>query len=1199
MGAIVRNGPTNEFGILAIAPSSGKMIFWENVDSAEARSHFAPRQQGVEGSIKMYSGEVVTDLVDIEHAGYVVVLSSGRVAQLTLRDSQGRPNIATNVLNAPSSSSGSFFSFKGLLGNAFRKSIASVKARQSDSKGQMEVITATKNGIFQIWDLRWDRQHNFKSEIDVYAEVLAAIHGGSAPESRGQHEAHILDFAILDHQKAEDTVRLLVLVALSGREAMEYSLLEVDLSNNAGAVSRAIPLRNIQQSQLPKEPTGVLLLPSPGHTAFVQFPGALAVVSLAEPEESPDAQLLSDSGKPSLPFQDAVYFRTDRNLKFCGAVLETPVRKDKQSSATLFIQGFGAIQISAFASPDEDDSVERHRVTAKSKLEQATFFSINPDNILDFSIKSRYTFGQEEVENAAVEISTAILSSSYDHVEKVTSSMDEQIRKRATALRNLNAHLRAEYPPVSFATKWHLLWNAEKLAAAQALWNTYQTRILDQQKRLEAYPEPLHLPHMIKCLHEKYKTKIRPELGETDPVRQFFLKDINTLEVLLPWAWQVLRTFYLNNESKERPAVLQRLSEANDVILTAVETAFKFREDNFELYGLDPDSFHDGLLIPDQGQDMLPQFWTSTHNMVTSIRSLVDVGRIQAYESFDKGLQEGLAMKIAEDNPRLIKIGCQTHIERFTWALAQTDEKKREMGRSLREEWNKNVRPEHIYSLVEIGQVTEGMNLAEHYRDMTTLVRLIWDETRYMEESKENAQSKMEQAECIVKLNRIKERIHRYFDKYGTAWAEAFYSKYITENRSGQLFYKQYLNQPALTKFLRSDRTRGRLTWINEVCGEKNYDLAHNALIEVATNQETNAWCKKVELSIAKLALLCKKQEKTDANGEPKADSKVDSRLARTVEELDCVKIQERVYNRLAPIISGALDDESAVQLLMNEFGQGYLASRSAHQQLLQQGFENLIHNRVVEPALLIDVLTLMTYDESIEPTEITQNNEFAFALRVLVLSWNTMNRTTRTNLLRLIWKRLCIRDDWNEINNTRDVSDAQLEEFLAHTSLGWTFKALLKMIGKSTWANCITVRITTNNLTAEKPANKVASPPQLNELLGAGCTNGELCVRFASEDLRNPIIADNLSDDEILQTNIEKHRLDEWFVATLKAAKKYFEAEQRGQPINGVMPESDVSVSVEGIEDDEPEAGPISVVAGAVEGNNERDTEDVEMQDQ
>lgn len=491
-------------------------------------------------------------------------------------------------------------------------------------------------------------------------------------------------------------------------------------------------------------------------------------------------------------------------------------------------------------------------------------------------------------------------------------------------------------------------------------------------------------------------------------------------------------------------------------MLVTLETAFEFRQANVALYGLEPDSLEDGILKAGLGYDVLPHFWTSSHNIVSSIRSLVDVGRNLAIEKYEEGFQELLAQKIGKDNPRLVKIGCQTHIERFQWALEQSDEKQREMGRSVQEEWNTKVRPQHIRGLMEIGLATEGMNLAERYRDMPTLVDLIWDESNWLEGEKASTRSKMEQAESTVKLNRIKERINRYFEVYGDEWAEAYYSKYIQENQSGQIFSKEYLNQPALTKYLRADPSRARLQWINEVCGEKNYEAAAEALYDAATKQETNAWCSRVELSLAKLSMLCKKEAQSGVQPQPEKDRKDMTRLEKardrqvttTDQQLEYAKIQEAIYEHLAPTIEGALDDDSAVELLMAEFGQGRLKDRPAHQAILKEGFENLIHHRVIDAALMIDILTLMTYDETEEPTSIVQRNEFMLALQVLVVNWYTIHRTTRDGLVKLVWKRLLIKDNWAEINNTRDVSDATLNEFLTHTAVGWTFKSLLKIIG-------------------------------------------------------------------------------------------------------------------------------------------------------
>jgi nuclear pore complex protein Nup133 len=1056
LGAIVQNGPTNDFGVVAVAPSTGKIAFWENIDSAEARNLYPQRHQGAEGFVKLYSGEVVNDVVDIEHAGFVLITSTGRLAHLTLRDSQGRPGITATILNTPSSSNGSFFSFRGLMGGSNKKSIASVKARPSDSKGQMEVITVTSTGLFQQWNLNWSGQHNHIRDIDTQAELASAFRPDASPESCNLHEVQILDFAILEQQHSQASVALLVLVASSSPESLEYSLLEVDLSSTGATISRSIPLNNFHQPQLSREPTGTLLLPFPGHTAYIQFPGAICVASLAEPEDSPENQLLMDSGRMAMPFQDTIYFRDEPGVVFAGHALGDKNPKEKRAIALMFVQGYGVVQISAQPPRTDDGDEDRLRVTARSKLEQATFFSTNPANLVDFSVKSRFSFPDDEIAQAALDVSLGILSSSYEYIDKVTSSLDDQFQKRAAALRTLISQLRSDYPPLSFQTKWRLLWQAEKLAAAHKLWLWYQEKQQDQEKHPEAYPDNILMGDIIRALNERYKTPIRPDLGETDYIRQFFLKDVDSIHVLIPWGWFFLRTFYIKDGSKDHPPIMQRLSEGTDVMLVALETAFEFRQANVESYDLDPESLDDGVLKPGHGNDILPHFWTSSHNIVSSIRSLVDVGRNLAVSNFEEGYQEGLAQKIGKDNPRLVKVGCQTHIERFQWALEQPEEKQREMGRSLRNEWNTNVRPSHIIGLMEIGLATDGMKLAEQYHDMPTLVDLVWDETNWLESEKANTRSKMEQAESTVKLNRIKERISRYFEIYGDDWAEAFYSKYIRENQAAQLFTKEYLNQPALTRFLRAEPSRARLRWINEVCGERNYEAAAVSLHDAGTKQETNAWCQQVELSIAKLAMLCKNEATKDvalppAVAEPRERTKAervrDHRFSSTVAHLEYAKIREDIYERIEPLTKQALDDESAVVLLMQDYGQGRLADRPALQAILKEGFENLIHHRVIDPALMVDILTLM---DSGENPPLLDSNEFIYAMRVLMINWNDIHKTTRDGLLKLVWKRLCIKDDWARINQTKNVSDAQLEDFLLETNLAWVFRNIMHLKGKS-----------------------------------------------------------------------------------------------------------------------------------------------------
>ena len=1060
IGQIVRNGPTNDFGVVAVAPSTGRIVFWENIDSAEARSLFAQRKHGIEGWVKLYSGERVTRVVDVDHAGYILVLSSGRLAQLTLRDAQGRPSITTSILNTPNGSSGGFFSFKGLLGGAIKKTIASVKGRPSDTRGQMEIIAATRNGVFQLWDLSWSGQQIFKCEIDARQNILDEVQLGSPPETRGHQDVHILDFAIMGRSQEFGVTDTLVLVALTGRHMLDHFLLEVDLSEKGATISRAIPLSSYQPELLPAEATGTLLLPDPGHTALVQFPDAIVVASLARPDASPEAQLSFDSGATPLPFQDCVYFKSDAHVRVAGVALEPSNRKNQTCAAILFIQDFGILQINAYAPPRTFGQDGRSKVTAMSKLTQATFFSTVPGTILDFDTKGRFSFSQDEVERAALRISEGILSSSFEQLNGNSLLLEDQLGRRALALKTLNKHLRTQFADLSFSGRWQLLLHAEKLAATTKLWEWYQKQLRRQEQRPGAYPEKNIIIDIVKATHDKFKTSVDPKADEHDQVRQFFLSDIDSLDVAVPWAWNHFRVYYIApGVGKNLKSIMQRLYEANQVYLIVLDTAFTFRREHVDTYGLDADSLDvDGVLKSGHGYDKLADnFWTSGHNMVTSLRAIIDAGNKYAVDCYEKHEQEGLAQQIGHQIPGLVQLSCANHIERCRWGLEQGDAQKRAMGRKFRDEWDTNIRPKQIRHLVTIGLATEGMNLAERYNDMPTLVDLIWEETLYLEEAKLEEHSKMVETEINLKLGKIKDRVKECFKKYKTEFADAYFSKYIVTDNAGELLKKAQDEdddfQASLTDFLNAESDvapRNRLAWVNNIRGEESFGDAAVDLQDAA-QRDSNIWCKTAELSIAKLSAMAQQEADADPS-QPETMTEADilehKSYQRKLEfELEVARVQNQLYEYVLPTITTAMDDESAVQLLMTEYGQGRLLERPALQHLLQQGFDHLVQHQVIDPYLLIDVLTLMHPNSSEDLTDPKAFNQFALALKVMAVITSSDDRihpAVRKGLLGLIWKRVLLQDDWQEINATQTLSREGLAEYLGQTVAGSTMKMVV-----------------------------------------------------------------------------------------------------------------------------------------------------------
>jgi nuclear pore complex protein Nup133 len=1019
--------------MVVVAPTTGKITFWENVDSAETFSRFPQRHQGVDGSVgKLDSGETVTEILDIEHAGYALIFSTGRIAQLTLRDSQGRPSINVNHLQTNRGSS-KFLGY--IFGGGPRKDIASIKARPSASKGQMEVVTGTTNGLFQVWDLSWAGQQIFKREIDTHKEILATLLGAVAPEQQGRQDVKILDFAfvqdsttgtevsIIDNRDKSD---LLVLVAMCEPTSIEYSLLEVSLEGDAGIIRRVIPINSYHPPQVPKEPSAKLLLPLPGHTAVIQFGDAIVMASLSQPEETPETQLLIDTGKPPVPYQDAIHFGRDKQVRFAGSSLENAARKSEQSSCIFVLAGYGIIRVACL--PTDGQAT----ITARSKLEQATFFSKKADQILDFSTRGRYEFPQREVEKAAIHLSMDILTSSSEFVEMVPSSMEEQLKKRSTALHNMASHLRSDYPPLPFSTRWALLQNANKLASALQIWKLHEVRVKLGEKHPEKYlGEPL-LSQMLSYLNERYKTELKPEAGERDYVRNWFVKDINKFEIIIPWSFRVLKEIYTVG-SKQHTLLVQLISEADDFILTTYETAFAFREDNLALYGFDLDCLNDGILKPGKGYAQIPGVWTSSHNNVQSVKQLVDLARtvsVRLYEGGDESV-----MKVAEENSRMVRISCQIYLELYLWSVEQENEKIRAAGQQHKHEFETKIRPELLFDLTKLGQATQGMDLAEKYHDMGTLVKLIRAERAYYTESGMDPSLAMV---CDKNLKKLQARTAGYFKKYGDDFAEAYYSSQIVNNEISQLFEKDWLNQAALTKFLRAKPARARLGWINEINGEKDSVRAAKMLTEVGVNHESNNWCKKAELSLAKLALLSTKQKGPE----------IDKLKLQNQSELKRAGIQDKLYNHFQEIIADALDEPSAVELLVEHFG-GLVENQPALQQLLRQAFEDVVKYRVMEPLLLIDTLTLIVQNRREGPDDIT-GEEFWLALQVLEYARSGLDQTTYEDTRKLIWKRCFIRDDWETLNDTTSKGDEEIAQDVISTALGWTLRKLMEATSES-----------------------------------------------------------------------------------------------------------------------------------------------------
>ncbi|KAI9811481.1 MAG: hypothetical protein M1827_005464 [Pycnora praestabilis] len=1127
LGCLVsKSASSPEPGLVLVLPSSGRVFYWESILGAATLDHTQKQSHGLEGWVgTMLSGESVHRIENAEPAGFILTFSTGRVAQLSVKDPQGRPALSTTFLRSGSAqNSVSLFSgLRNVFGSGgWRRDVAAARAGRSNVRGQRDVVVATSQGIIQIWDANWSGHTSLNAEVDAKEQIMTAFEGNKvASKTQENISLEVLDFTFVpDNSNTQQVVipgasrgvTLLVLAASAGINSTKYCLIQLLLLNDVAKVTMVHPIRSYStpvDSKSAWKPR--VLLPEPAQTAFVVFDRATVTASVYKREQTPEVQLLMDAHRLPEPFEDIINLRKDGDYGVVGCGVEIPKatwsnKHDKRAdsrhpSCILLVKEYGAVRITVFEQKEDPDATKRAKVTPKSKIEQAVFYGNMQHNLLDFDVRSEIKFPLGEVETAALQISGEILSSKSAFIPTITPSLDHQLKLRSTALRDLANHLSRNHPPLSRITKWKLMWDAEKMAAARAVWRTYDTHLKEKTGDRRSL-----LSHLVEMLHEDFKTDPVEELGEKDPVRQWFTRDIERFENIVPWAFNTIKE--LEKEGIEDPtSVLILISEANDLSLGALETAFNFRQQSASLYRLENESMEDGVLT--NNYEGLPEFWTSTELIRSTTIELVKRARRMVTEQLNKAPGEHssdpkLVSKVSEENVRQVQVCCQTYTERYRWLLAQSNEDSILTGKKLQASLPQE-RFTLIAGLFEIGLVDEAIALAEKYSDMSSLVYLVVAEMSDLSDRIVDSQTSEDDVlDAQERQEVIQDRIEGYFTTFGSDWARALYSNHIDHGQLSSLLNDHSEYQKYLTNFLREDEGYSKISWINDTLGEKDYVTAADTLWSLAVNQETDLWSKKVEMSLSKLAWLSVEDKKANL---------VDSEVA-------LVNIQEKLYRHIAPALYGAIDQNAELELAMDRYGRLATARRSALQGLLEQGMSRLVRRECMGAEQLIDILTLMDTQSDVPDNEDDiSGQEFFLALRVLTLSGTEPQAKERKPLTeRVIWRRCMIRNDWESINNTGLKDDSEVEEAATATALFQTLKEGFK-----------------SDLFNDSSSFNILSP---EDVLGAGSSAEDHRHRFQN-DICEPLARDMRIEDEILQKCITDGRLVHWFPGIVDTAKK------------------------------------------------------------
>lgn len=1115
-GALVTNGMTSDVGLVLISATTGQVVFHESIERAASMGLFQERKPGVEGTIgHIFSGEHVSNVTSADSAGFIITFTSGRIAQLTLRDIQGKPRIEAQFLRESSQEKSSWSAtLKGFLGaGAWKLDIAAVHTRALGPRGQMQVIAATENGVCKIWNLDWSGRADHRGNIDFRDEFSREIKATQSSETHGYlDQVALMDFAIVEQAQesagsevwtvgTDKPVDLLVLIRTGPSDFQQYFLVETSLIGTRPEVKQVIPITARQGSHT-ETSTPKLLLPKPEHTAYVVFEDAIVLVATSQTTSDPEAQLHDASYIQPENFEDAVYLRKNKDLAFLGA--EAEEAKSGQASLIAFVQGAGLVKFSAH---DSGKAPELSQVTVKSKIEQAVFYGMLQDNVLDLAHHTLSSLSTDEVEEAALAISDEILKSETPFIPTPPTSVEANLARRAQALNALATHLRQTYTSLSKSTMWKLLWNAEKIAAGQNLWEDFEKHLAAATSKGKKRPTLLH--EISSFLQDLAPFELSNNASPDDRVRGMFVSRLAYIDKFLVWAHLIVDSVK-SEKQKSQEDLLRLLSEADDVWLGVLETAYKFRTENAQLYNINADLLLEGVLTDPNDYRDLDEFWTSSDSMLKEILKMTALSRTSAeevYETPETEASAAFAKRIAAENPQFVVLICKTYQERINWTRSRESKKYNGKADQLCISYDQQ-RHDHIRALSGIGQTHSAMALAEKYRDMDTLTEIIVAETQYLIDQSSTA---VVEERTIIdnELEDMTARVSRYFNRFQDDWANAFFNEGFSGDQAGlTLSQGQIRWENYLSRYLRADPSRAKMCWINDITSSDDYQHASQALAESAIQHEDQLWSKKVELSLAKLSMLAADEAGTDNDGQD--SSRAEMALQN---ELKIVDVQEKLYRHMLPEVLHALDQRAELELAMDRFGQG-VKNFGMLSQLLESSIAKLLPHQALELEELIDVLTLIDQIRTSNPDTDVHGEEFYLALVALNAAAPELPTARFEMLMQLIWKRAFLTTDWASINKSSSSKRGgiDIEDLLAQTVAYQTLYLGMQsaLFDTSIDGNYI----------------RTLSP---SECLGAACNAAELVHRFG-DDLAEPIAHDNRMQDEKLDQAVSRYRINAWF---------------------------------------------------------------------
>ncbi|OAA42126.1 nuclear pore complex subunit Nup133 [Metarhizium rileyi] len=1141
---------STEPGLVVVMSGSGRVVFWESISSAATFAFIKKDRSGVEHVISgMSSGEKVVAITNAESAGFVLTFNTGRLAYMSVRDSHGRPAVSVQFLrtNLTPSSGGIFGSIRHAFSHlSIRGDIAAVRADRSSRIGERNIVALTSKGKLQAWRIHRGGHYEPIGETDMRDRLVCALQENDPFSKEFPADSfEALDFTYvpkgldpkyLELSRLSDAMatdnplvqHLLLLVCLTRRSVSRYALVEVIMAPKDCQVGMIRPITSYSTAITASDPSLNLrprvYLPRPALVAFAVFDRAAIIASVAISPESPDLQLQSDNHILTPSFEDVVDFQVDNVHEIIGSGFEelasSSVHEENRSLRTkiknpavvLMVRGAGVVRI-VTTDVDKFASERPPQVSAKSKLEQAVFFGAKKDSPLTFDKRPNIKFTNEQIAEAALQVSHEILGSTTTYISTLPASLEDNLAARPNALQRLMQYLNTTGADLDRKTRWNLLYNAEKMHVAALLWKRHEAFIAARP----AEDKKSIIGWIVEFIHQDQKNNPVASIGEVDRVRHWFVNDVFRLEIFVAFAYQVIKVLY-TDKLLDDIKVNILIEEAVEINVAAQVGAHEFRKDHLAFYGLGKEQLRMGILR--EGYKSLPEPWTGCAHVANGIKRLVELCDqwLKEHEHLRDGPSEpnmpdpAIVGQIFDGLPILTDVMLTSVLECARWGMANSADRATVEDFAKAYDAYRNDRP---IALARAGKWEQAPAIADKHGSLNALAVILLEHIEVLEASLEDLSLSFAEVQSLKNLRQAKTtELEDNFARYGEPFAFPTYEYLLNKHGVESVLDFELDTLGFKTKFLRSRPELARISWINDVQQEKDVDHAATTLLDLALQNEDQVWRKKIELSLGKLALLAEaevesRRQKISFNIKSD-DARHDQRLRRVDDELIVVRIQDQLYSQIAPCTRTAVDKAAALTFAVDGHSTNIPRRQKAFLQLFSDGMEKLLDHKALDPMCLIDMLTLV----SLKPEAREEiADPFWLALKVANISCRS---DEIKEAKRLIWRRLFIRDDWAKINDTQLKDDREVVERLAETEL---FAML---------TDCIRY---------QDPRDPFR-PMQPQEALGVFTDQLDRRFQGFAENEQSKLVDAMKWEDKLLSQYIEKNRLVDWVRATFEAAQ-------------------------------------------------------------